>query len=319
VTVVGKITGPIVGIDVGEDFLDLAIVDTAARRLRLARVAVRGVESFAEVESEGSGKDRGAIGELSRRLLAAAPELGESGAIAMVDSPRWPRDLDLSTREGDSDLRCCGSASASRTIDVALRALVNDLGLRKSDGRPFRLSLFPTPPLMYFAAVVRDPGCKPHLAALGNTLFDRMLDRFEAGTAPVGGRIFTRFMIAGFAAYKALERIGVESYEAYPDLAFRLWANGIDIPPKSAGKRALEVRAQIDRRLADELGCDGAKDIATFDGADAAVIPLSAARADRTGAIVVLEDSREGRFALALDAVQATRSRTKAICDANCY
>jgi hypothetical protein len=32
-----------------------------------------------------------------------------------------------------------------------------------------------------------------------------------------------------------------------------------------------------------------------------------------------LEDSREGRFALALDAVQATRSRTKAICDANCY
>ena len=126
-------------------------------------------------------------------------------------------------------------------------------------------------------------------------------------------------MIAGFAAYKALDRIGVEGYEAYPDLAFRLWANGIDIPPKSAGKRALEVRAQIDRRLADELGCSGAEDIATFDGADAAVIALSVAKAQRTGAIVVLEDSREGRFALAIDAVQATRSGTKAIRDANYY
>ncbi|MBI3758862.1 MAG: DUF429 domain-containing protein [Deltaproteobacteria bacterium] len=315
----GEIAGPIVGIDVGEDFLDLAIIDAIGRRLRLARVAVTGVESFGEVASSGSTKHEGAIGELCRRLLAAAPELGESGAVAMVDSPRWPRDLDLSVRMGDSDSRCYGSASASRTIDVALRALVNDVGLRRSDGRPFRLSLFPTPPLMYFAAVVRDPRCKPHLAALGEELFDRMLDRFEAGTAPAGGRIFTRFMIAGFATFKALDRTGVESYEAYPDLAFRLWSNGIDIPPKSAGKRALEVRTQIDRRLADELGCSGAEDIATFDGADAAMIALSAAIAQRRGAIVVLEDPREGRFALALDAVQATRSSSKAIRDANCY
>ena len=33
---------------------------------------------------------------------------------------------------------------------------------------------------------------------------------------------FTRFMLAGFATYRALERLGVPAFESYPDLQLRL-------------------------------------------------------------------------------------------------
>ena len=68
-TIARRSACPIVGSDGAEDFLDLAIVDAAGRQLRLARVAVRGVE-------RGQGaNDFAAISELRRRLVAAAPEL----------------------------------------------------------------------------------------------------------------------------------------------------------------------------------------------------------------------------------------------------
>ena len=65
----------------------------------------------------------------------------------------------------------------------------------------------------------------------------------------------------GFAAYRALERAPAESFEAYPDLAFRLWARGEEIPPKGAGRAALDARKRINRRLAGEIGCAGASNI----------------------------------------------------------
>ena len=311
-TVARQIVGPIVGIDVGEDFLDLAIVNAAVKQLRLARVAVTGVDRGAGVN------DCGAIGELGRRLLAAAPELGANGAVALVDSPRWPRDLDLAARDADLHVRGIAGESASRAIDTALRAIVNRLGLRRSDGAPFRLSLFPTPQFEFFAACVRDPRCKPHLAALGRELFGGALDRLHAGIAPAGGRVFTRFMLTGFAAYRAIDGAGAESYEAYPDLAFRLWAGGAEIPPKGAGSKAFDARARINRRLADELGCAGAWNISTLDEADAAVLALSAVQAQRTGVIALIEEPREGRFALAMDRDQAERSSSRVIRPPNC-
>ena len=303
-TIARRSAGPIVGIDVAEDFLDLAIVDAAGRQLRLARVAVRGVE-------RGQGaNDFAAISELRRRLVAAAPELGASGAIALIDSPRWPRDLDLAAGannrldgQGES-----AASSTSRAIDILLRAIVRAVALRKADGGPFRLSLFPTPRFEFFAACVCDPHCKPHLAALGRELFGAMINHANAGIAPAGGRIFTRFMIAGFAAYRAIQDIGAESYEAYPDLAFRLWADGVEIPSKSAGRVAFEARGVINRGLADGMGCAGAQAISTLDEADAAVLALSAAQAERTGAIAVIQHRGEGRFGLALNADHARRA-----------
>jgi hypothetical protein len=288
--------GPIVGIDVGEDFLDLATLDTAATRVRLARVAVVGIE-------HGGANDASGICELRQRMLAAAPELGASDAIALIDSPRWPRDLDLAAR-GISG----ASAQREREIDASLRGIVKHLDLRKGDGAPFRLSLFPTPQFEFFAACVSDPRCKPHLAAIGRELFGAAIDRMQAGPAPVGGRIFTRFMIAGFAAYRAIDGLGAESYEAYPDLAFRMWANGVAIPSKSAGRAALDARVQINRRVAEELGCEGASQVRTLDEADAAILALSAARARRVGQIGLIEASREGRFALAMNSDHVRRS-----------
>jgi len=291
---------------VGEDFLDLAILDAAAKQIRLARVAIAGVDQA------GDARDCGAIGELGRRLLAAAPELGASGAIALIDSPRWPRDLDLSARGAVATPLGCGRACAGRAIDACLRAIVIELGLRKRDGSPFRLAMFPTPKLEFFAGCVRDPRCKPHLAALGRELFSAALVDAPAGPAPAGGRLFTRFMIAGFAAYRALETAGAGSFEAYPDLAFRLWARGEEIPPKGAGTTALDARRRINERLADQIACAGAGNIWTLDQADAAVLALSAAAAVRSGAIGVVEEPREGRFALALDRDQAAQAGVEA-------
>src|ERR1700737_3956432 len=73
----------IAGIDVGEDFLALAILVSEKSELRLARIALRGI----------SGDAPGALAQLAARIIDVAPELAVP-AIALVDSPRWPCDLD---------------------------------------------------------------------------------------------------------------------------------------------------------------------------------------------------------------------------------
>ncbi len=303
------VIGPVVGIDVGEDFLDLAILDGVAQNLRLLRVAVNGVERDGlALDRVASGGE--AIAELRRRMLAAAPELDAAGAIVLIDSPRWPRDLDLARSAADAHApRGAVPSGASRAIDTALRAIVGELALRKRDGTPFHLALFPTPKLEFFAACARDPRCKPHLAAIARELFGRAIESAPRLPAPVGGRVFTRFMLTGFVAYRALERTRAACFEAYPDLDFRLWARGEELPPKGARRPALDARLRINRRLAAELGCAGVAKLSTLDQADAAVLALSAAIASRAGLIAIIEHPGEGRFALALDELYARRAK----------
>jgi predicted nuclease with RNAse H fold len=248
----------------------------------------------------------GAIAELARRIADTAPEL-RTGAIAIVDSPRWPRDMDLAHpgefRDGDVQ---------TRSLDAALRSMVRDL--IEDGGAPALrpLALFPTPCHYYFHAQLSAPACKPHLRALGRELFHVT----EPG--PLHGGTFTRFMIAGFAAYRALEMLGVESYEAYPDLQFRLWTQDAGLPPKKAGKKAREKRRRIVAALADRIGIAGCERLHCLDELDAAVLALSAFATVRCGGVVaLLEHGAEGRFMVALNAGLAAgwpKARARRMC-----
>src|SRR5207244_11604382 len=97
---------------------------------------------------------------------------------------------------------------------------------------------------------------------------------------PAAGGILMRFMISGFAAYRALEVIGADSYECYPDLQFRLWCGQHRLAPKNStgqgGKAAaLRTRVNVLRSLAGELGIGGCGLIRRLDEADAAILLLS--------------------------------------------
>ena len=74
--------GPFIGIDVGENFLDLAIVDAPPRTLVFKRVGLDGLKEPV-------------CDTLAKKIKDAAPGI-DARAIALVDSPRWPRDLDWS-------------------------------------------------------------------------------------------------------------------------------------------------------------------------------------------------------------------------------
>ena len=287
----------IAGIDVGEDFLDLALLPPLRRSLLLARVDLRGIGR--EADGRGLSSDAGAIEELALRIARAVP-LPTQGAIALVDSPRWPSDLDWSA---DGVVRRSGH-SGGRKIDAALRAMVKTLRATGKHPRLAPLSMFPTPRFDYFGARIVAPTCKPHLRAMGCELFGVPLTRNFS--APYGGT-FTRFMICGFATYRALAALGVETYEAYPDLQFRLWAGREVLPPKRRRSAALPARQNIVRRLADTLGTRCGGTVATLDAADAAILALSTAAASRNGAILQVEDQAEGRFIAALGAADARR------------
>src|SRR6266481_6461862 len=102
----------IAGIDVGEDFLDLAILVSGKSELRLARTALRGI----------SGDTPGAVAQLAARIMDIVPQLA-GPAIALVDSPRWPCDLDWSKpvpMERAAHVR-------GRLLDTHLRALVRSV------------------------------------------------------------------------------------------------------------------------------------------------------------------------------------------------
>ncbi|HKV53311.1 MAG TPA: DUF429 domain-containing protein [Candidatus Binataceae bacterium] len=249
----------------------------------------------------GTSRAADAITLLAERLSQAAPEL--RGAIALVDSPRWPCDLDWS-RPGVVP-RIDGSRG--RSIDVALRALTANLRDAGAASGLRQLAMFPTPALRYFGAHLNAPACKAHLQMLGRALFGEAVNG-EFGQ-PAGG-IFTRFMIAGFAVYRVLESIGAEAYEAYPDLQFRLWRGRLALPSKnSAGKggkaAALSARVRILGQL--RGGAYGCEAIRRMDEADAAILALSVVAARRGGATLVCEHRCEGRFIVALNAADARR------------
>ncbi|MGH8011323.1 MAG: hypothetical protein ACREQ4_02330 [Candidatus Binataceae bacterium] len=235
----------------GEDYLDFAIVNSKTRQIRLARVVLR--------------QNDITIAKLAELITNI---LGDDGAqaVAVVDSPRWPRDLDGSFQ----GVRKREEAVRRRHIDAALHALTAYLGTRETFHHMRRLSMFPTPSLAYFMRCLGD-GCKPHLRTLGRELFQ------ETGvdSPPVrGGAIFTRFMLAGFAAYRALETSHVDVFEGYPDLQFRLLSAAL--APKKHALDALAARQAIVTNLTIAHNINGVDTIRTLDQADAAILALSA-------------------------------------------
>jgi hypothetical protein len=245
---------------------------------------------------------------LAQRIGDAASGI-DARAIALVDSPRWPRDLDWSrgTRRRDP-------APRGREIDASLRRIFRTLmAAPEGKARAPGLSMFPTPRYDYFARCAREPRSKPHLSAIAAELFGELPGELLDGDgaarepAPGGGAIFTRFMLAGFAAYRALEHLGVPAFESYPDLQLRLSSPSTDLPPKGRRVEALTARGRIVAALAAGLGIDDAPVAANLDQADAAVLALAAASAAVSGTLWVVSNSCEGRFMLALDARQARR------------
>ncbi len=277
----------------GEDFLDLAIV--SVRALRFARVALAGLSGQASAA-------------LAHRIIETAPEL-DAHTVAMVDSPRWPCDLDWSRFEQAGELRYREPPPRGRELDRMLRQIHRELIGPRVRGTPARgLSMFPTPPVAHFIRWMHDPRCKPHLRAIALELFGRL--RCDPQAAATGGT-FTRFMLAGFATYRALARLGVPAFEAYPDLQLRLSSPATHLPPKrNAGGR--KARRRIVATLAAELQIRGAPRPATHDQTDAAALALAAAAAARRGALGVLTSPCEGRFLLALGAEQSRLIRPRA-------
>jgi len=276
----------------------VATVDRAKRELRFARVAL---------EELGAAP----IAEVAERLADAVPAIGQA-SFALVDSPRWPRDLDWTRGAFRRD-----PAPAARKVDAVMRAVYRALvaegggsdGAHPRSHPPRPLSMFPTPPLEYFERCGRDPRCKPHLAAISRELFGALVDRASgSAVSPVsGGAIFTRFMLAGFATYRALERLGVAAFESYPYLQFRLCAPSKKLPPKRMRTAALDVRRHLLAQIAAELGLCMANWELTLDQADAAILALAAARAARRGVLAATGNPAEGRFIFALDTVQARK------------
>jgi hypothetical protein len=269
-----------VGVDVGEDFLDLAVISAKPLKLRYHRVPLCGIEDDP-------------LEILRKRLLACCPDAGLR-FLALIDSPRWPRDLDCS----QPAIARRDPVPTGRTLDGVLRQM-----LRASPRHSaMRLSMFPTPPLQYFRQCARNPACKPHLRSVYHRLFEsepaqsiprHLTDAVESGR---GGN-FTRFMLAGFIAFAAWDSLDVRTLEAYPDLQFRLWSDN-RLAPKGAGKRALMARVAINRRLRTMLGIAPFPLPANLDQADAEILASSAMLAAKQRSLRFLEHPAEGRFLL---------------------
>ena len=268
---VEKIKPPraMLGIDVGEDYLDLAALSD--NNLRIARIALCDLEGDA-------------LAGLQSRLLQAYPGLGPGWLVA-VDSPRLPRDLSVAHPWPGRRAR----VPRSRLLDQNLRALARRLD------PPLRLSLFPTPTLRSFAAQM--PACgKPHLQAAFAALFPG--DHEIPGESSRGAALFTRFMLAGFLTFAALEALGACAVEAYPHLQWQLWSP-LALAPKRDRRAALRTRASALRSLRRRLQV-AAGEPATLDQADAEILAASTLLAARHGWLGLLRQRDEGAFLLAV-------------------
>lgn len=268
----------VVGVDVGEDFLDLAVLRADSLTLTHHRIGLRGIED-----------DPARI--LRERLAASCPDAGPQW-LALIDSPRWPRDLDLSkpaVSRRDPE-------PAGRNLDRALRELLRD----SDEHKAMRLSMFPTPKLDYFRRCAGAGACKPHLRAIYHSLFEAegegsgISAPIDTSTRIKGGT-FTRFMLAGFLTFRAWEALGVPTLEAYPDLQYRL-AGGGRIAPKSERAAAMESRMEVIPQLRRTIGIAAAPPPHSLDQADAEVLALTAIIAGRRGSLTALEHPAEGRF-----------------------
>lgn len=249
------------------------------------------------------------IGSLADTLVDHVPEL-RAGAIAIVDSPRCPIDADCS----QSHFPPRENPPGRRTIDSGLRALVHRLNENPARNRKTQLWLFPTPPMRYFAECVSHPACKPHLRSMGEQMFQPLKSPAQISARLTGGALFTRFMIAGFAVHQALARIGVDAYEGYPYLGFRLWMTRNDeLPAKKKTSNAFAFAIEARRKILDRITLPAKFKMvppATYDEADAAILATTVAAASRDGSIFQIRDRAEGRFIVALDQIDAAYLRT---------
>ena len=272
---------PILGVDVGEDFLELALLSADRAALSHHRVALAGIA-------------KPVVESLAKRVVNAVGR-NLRGALALVDSPRTPRDIDCS----GAKIRMRIEAPRARVIDTSLRELLR----ARFDGTMRSLSMFPTPLASYFAACAAQRECKPHLRAIAEEILTSAIriPRSMKSESLAGGT-FTRFMLVGFAVFPALERMGVRAFEAYPDLQMRLWSDGIELPPKSLRAEALRARTSISAQLAGIVGVSNYQAPTTLDEADAAVLALSAAASSSTRSLIELHCPAEGRFAVGFKA-----------------
>jgi hypothetical protein len=275
--------GPIAGIDVGERYLDLALIeDPRAPALKLARIDLWPISSDV-------------IGNLARAIENAAPRLGR-GAIALVDSPRNPRGWN--PRPGGA----IAAPPGGRAIDADLREIVRAINGKRDRAAQVALSMFPTPTGDYFVRCAADPGFRPHLDAFAREVLGIKAGAPRPGAARRGGGwLFTRFMLSGFATFRALERLGACAFESYPYLAFALHKTADEqLPPKSAGRDAVAQRIRVIARLAHEAGLAEIPPVANLDQADAAVLALTAALGAKGDRLYCVSAPDEGRFLLSV-------------------
>jgi len=107
-------------------------------------------------------------------------------------------------------------------------------------------------------------------------------------------------MLSGFAVYRVLERLGVECYESFPNLVFKIWNGGRTVPAKRHRSAALSVRQRINTELRSSLKITEGCDCTNLDQADAEVMVLAAASAVRSGSLTILDCPAEGGFLLPL-------------------
>jgi hypothetical protein len=163
--------------------------------------------------------------------------------------------------------------------------------------------MFPSPLVKYFLDCAAHPECKPHLCVFAKQIFADLAHQPVPNSVKLsGGVLFTRFMIAGFATYQTLARLGAAAFEGYPYLAFRLWMNQVEkLPPKKYKSVALELRKQIVHRLATKASIEAAAPF-TLDQADGAILAITVAAASAYGRVIgQIAVPPEGRFLVALD------------------
>jgi hypothetical protein len=272
----------VVGVDVGEDFLDLAVLRIASLELEHHRIALGGIEEDA-------------LGTL-RQLLRASWPNADAGWLVLIDSPRWPRDLDCSR----GSVAARDPIPTSRALDRALRERLR----ASAQHSAIRLSMFPTLTLAYFEQCAARSDCKPHLRSIYRWLFETEpnpqgpSEQIAATAGRIAGGTFTRFMLAGFLTFRAWDAVGVQALEAYPELQYRLCGGDLIASKREGTAAVLRTRVETIQQLRHTLAIVPSPLPATIDQADAEILALSALRAAERGSLAALEHPAEGRFLL---------------------
>ncbi len=176
------------------------------------------------------------------------------------------------------------------------------MNARRNSDPSISFSLYPTPDISYFEDGSIYDTRKPYLRSIAREVLG--LDPHPGRRRPGGGRVFTRFMLVGFAAYRAAQSLGLDAVEGFPHLAFAMWLEAGEILPlKRHPPSAFDARRAITERLASTMGMriqwDESRPMRRrIDQADAAVLALTAAIGRESGGLYSVGAAGEGRFLL---------------------